>query len=171
MKLFGSLSLSFSYVVIFMTPLSLIAQENDQKRTVLFLADSARSHGYGAHDHLAGCRLLSKSLNEGNVPIDSRVHHYGWPEDASAFDGVDCVVMYGDGGQGHMVMRHLDEMDALAKKGIGIVCLHYGVEVPKGPAGEKFLEWIGGYFEMDWSVNPHWTANYSSLPDHRSPEA
>ena len=99
-------------------------------------------------------------------PIDSRVHHYGWPEDASAFDGVDCVVMYGDGGRGHMVMRHLDEMDALAKKGVGIVCLHYGVEVPKGPAGEKFLEWIGGYFETDWSVNPHWTANFSSLPDH-----
>ena len=92
--------------------------------------------------------------------------NYGWPEDASAFDGVDCVVMYGDGGRGHMVMRHLDEMDALAKKGIGIVCLHYGVEVPKGPAGEKFLEWIGGYFETDWSVNPHWTANFSSLPDH-----
>ena len=106
---------------------------------MLFLADSARSHGYGAHDHLAGCSLLSKSLNEGNVPIESRVYHYGWPEDASAFDGVDCVVMYGDGGRGHMVMRHLDEMDALAKKGVGIVCLHYAVEVPKGPAGDKFL--------------------------------
>ena len=94
------------------------------------------------------------------------MYHYGWPEDASAFDGVDCVVMYGDGGRGHMVMRHLDEMDALAKKGVGIVCLHYGVEVPKGPAGDKFLEWIGGYFETDWSVNPHWTAKFSSLPDH-----
>ena len=24
-------------------------------------------------------------------------------------------------------------------KGVGIVCLHYGVEVPKGPSGDAFL--------------------------------
>jgi type 1 glutamine amidotransferase len=74
--------------------------------------------------------------------------------------------MYGDGGRGHMVMDHLDEMDALAKKGVGIVCLHYAVEVPKGPAAKKFLKWIGGCFEADWSVNPHWTANFATLPEH-----
>src|SRR5690606_26560921 len=37
------------------------------------------------------------------------------------------------------------------------VCLHYAVEVPADPAGKYFLDWIGGYFEMHWSVNPHWT--------------
>jgi hypothetical protein len=63
-------------------------------------------------------------------------------------------------------MDHLEEMDALAKKGVGIVCLHYAVEVPKVPAGEKFLDWIGGYFEAGWSVNPHWKANFTSLPKH-----
>ena len=93
--------------------------------------------------------------------IEAKVYRYGWPEDAKVFDGVDCVVMYGDGGGGHMVNAHLAEMDALAKKGVGVVCLHYAVEVPKGPVGEKFLEWIGGYFETDWSVNPHWTAKFS----------
>ena len=146
------------------TPL-LIASDKSVKRKVLFLAGKP-SHGYGAHDHLAGSMLLSKSLNDSNLPIDSQVSHYGWPEDAKVFDGVDCVVMYGDGGPGHMVIGHLDEIDALAKKGVGIVCLHYAVEVPKGPAGEKLLEWIGGYFETDWSVNPHWTAKFASLPDH-----
>ena len=24
----------------------------------------------------------------------------------------------------------------------------------------------GGYFETDWSVNPHWTADFTALPDH-----
>ncbi len=146
------------------TPL-LSASDKSAKRKVLFLAGKP-SHGYGAHDHLAGSMLLSKSLNESNLRIESQVSHYDWPEDAKVFDGVDCVVMYGDGGPGHMVIGHLDEMDALAKKGVGIVCLHYAVEVPKGPAGEKLLEWIGGYFETDWSVNPHWTAKFASLPDH-----
>jgi type 1 glutamine amidotransferase len=135
------------------------------RRKVLFLAGDP-SHGYGAHDHLAGSRLLAKSLNDSGLPIEANVSHYGWPRDAKAFDGVDCVVMYGDGGDGHMVMKHLAEMDALAKKGVGVVCLHYAVEIPKGPAGEKLLDWIGGYFEADWSVNPHWTAKFASLPDH-----
>jgi type 1 glutamine amidotransferase len=141
------------------------ADESAAKRKVLFLAGDP-SHGYGAHDHLSGCMLLSKSLADSKVPIESNVHHYGWPKDPSAFDGVDCVVMYGDGGPGHMVIPHLDEMNALAKKGVGLVCLHYAVEVPKGTPGEKLLDWIGGYFETDWSVNPHWTANFSTLPQH-----
>jgi type 1 glutamine amidotransferase len=61
---------------------------------------------------------------------------------------------------------HLPELDALMKKGVGLVCLHYGVEVPKGPSGEALLEWTGGYFEPYWSVNPHWSAQYSNLPAH-----
>ena len=47
------------------------------------------------------------------------------------------------------------------KKGIGLTCIHYGVEVPKGAPGEYFLKWIGGYFETNWSINPHWIANFS----------
>jgi type 1 glutamine amidotransferase len=137
----------------------------ERKRKVLFLAGRP-SHGYGAHDHWAGAKLLAKSLNDSGLPIEAEVHRYGWPEDSKIFDGVDCVVIYADGGGGHIVNRHLDEMDALTKKGVGLVCLHYAVEVPKGRVGDKFLEWIGGYFETDWSVNPHWTANFSKLPDH-----
>jgi tetratricopeptide (TPR) repeat protein len=137
----------------------------DREQKVLFLA-GAPSHGYGAHDHWAGCKLLAKSLNDSGLAIEAEVHRYGWPEDSKIFDGVDCVVIYADGGGGHIVNRHLDAMDSLTKKGVGLVCLHYAVEVPKGRVGEKFLDWIGGYFETDWSVNPHWTAKYSKLPDH-----
>ena len=82
-----------------------------------------------------------------NVACD--VHLNGWPADEQFSDGADCIVMYCDGGAGHMVNKHLDEVDALAKKGVGIVCIHYGVEVPKGESGDKFLEWIGGYFETE----------------------
>ena len=28
------------------------------------------------------------------------------------------------------------------------------------------LRAVGGYFETDWSVNPHWEANFTSLPRH-----
>jgi hypothetical protein len=38
--------------------------------------------------------------------------------------------------------------------------------VPKGETGEAMLDWLGGYFEPHWSVNPHWTANFKELPQH-----
>jgi hypothetical protein len=60
----------------------------------------------------------------------------------------------------------LDELSALAKKGVGIGCIHYGVEIPAGKPGDSLLDWTGGYFEANWSVNPHWTANYKEFPKH-----
>jgi putative membrane-bound dehydrogenase-like protein len=135
------------------------------KRKVVFLAGKP-SHAYGAHEHNAGCLLLAKELQAAMPNVQCDVHLNGWPTDEHFADGADCIVMYCDGGVGHMVNKHLAEADALAKKGVGIVCIHYGVEVPKGESGDKFLEWIGGYFEADWSVNPHWTAKYDNLPNH-----
>ena len=40
------------------------------------------------------------------------------------------------------------------------------VETTPGECGEHFLKWIGGYFEPNWSVNPHWTAKFDDLPKH-----
>ncbi|MFO0868013.1 MAG: PVC-type heme-binding CxxCH protein [Pirellulales bacterium] len=135
------------------------------KRKVLFVAGKP-SHGYGAHEHYAGCVLLAKALNASNCNIQADVVRNGWPEDAKVFDGVSAIVMYSDGGGGHMVNPHLKQVDELARRGIGIACLHYAVEVPKGESGDRFLDWIGGYFEMNWSVNPHWTAKFTKFPDH-----
>jgi len=44
--------------------------------------------------------------------------------------------------------------------------VHYAVEVPKDRGGREFLNWVGGYFEADWSVNPHWEAHFDTLPKH-----
>ena len=32
--------------------------------------------------------------------------------------------------------------------------------------GPEVLQWMGGYFEANWSVNPHWDADYKELPKH-----
>lgn len=142
---------------------ALFAQPADSKN-ILFLAGRP-SHGYGAHEHYAGCQLLAKSLEESMDNVTTQVVRTDWPsEDVLAT--ADVIVMYSDGGGGHPVNKHLEQIDALAKKGVGIVCIHYAVEVPKGPAGDKFLDWIGGYFETHWSVNPHWRADFKELPEH-----
>jgi len=135
------------------------------KKKIVFVAGKP-SHGYGAHEHNAGCLLLAKELKAAMPSYETVVYQNGWPNDPSAFDGADTIIMYCDGGGGHMVNAHLDQVDALAKKGVGVVCVHYGVEVEKGKSGDRFLDWIGGYFEMNWSVNPHWTAKYEKFPDH-----
>jgi type 1 glutamine amidotransferase len=140
------------------------ADEKKVKKIVLIAG--RRSHGYGAHEHKAGCLLLAKALNESGLAVKAVVVTGGWPKDMSVLKDADAIVIYADGGGGHPFNRHIDEIDKLMKKGVGLVCLHYGVEVPKGKSGNAFLNWTGGYFETDWSVNPHWTANYKKLPDH-----
>ena len=138
--------------------------KRDKAKRIVFVAGNP-SHGYGSHEHYAGCVLLAKSLQA--VPgLQIEVVQNGWPKDESVFADADAVVMYADGGGRHPVIPHSEAMDKMADAGMGIVCLHYGVEVPKGEPGDYFLKWIGGYFEPNWSVNPHWTAKFESFPDH-----
>ena len=141
------------------------AAASGEKKKVVFVAGT-KSHGYGSHEHFAGCTLLAKSLSQALPNYEVNVIRNGWPKDESVFDGVDCVVMYADGGGNHPVIPHAAKMDAMAKKGVGVACIHYGVEVPKGEPGDHFLNWIGGYFETHWSVNPHWVAKFEKFPDH-----
>ncbi len=141
------------------------APEKKAGKKIVFVAGKA-SHGYGAHEHRAGCMLLAKALKQNLAGVQTEVYTNGWPQDPSVFESADTIVIYADGGEGHPFFKHLGEIDALMKKGVGLVCIHYAVEVPKGPAGEKFLDWTGGYFEPHWSVNPHWTADYKNFPEH-----
>ena len=140
-------------------------QEGAEKKKVLFIAGYP-SHSPGEHEHRAGAMLLAKALEEGVEEIETEVNWYGWPSEDNLFEGVASVVMYCDGGAGHLVNRRLHFMQELMSRGIGLVCIHYAVEVPKGEPGDRFVEWIGGYFETDWSVNPHWDAHFETLPEH-----
>ena len=136
------------------------------ERKIVLLAGSV-SHGKGEHEFNAGCQLLKKCLDA--VPgIKAEVHNNGWPKDEKAFEGVDAIFIYADGGEGHPFNKpeRREVIDKLMKKGVGLGCAHYAVEVPKGPTGEAFLDWIGGYFEPHYSVNPHWTANLKPFPAH-----
>ena len=135
-------------------------------KKIVLLAGSV-SHGKGEHEFNAGCQLLKKCLDA--VPgIKTEVHNNGWPKDEKAFEGADAIFIYADGGAGHPFNKpeRREVIDNLMKKGVGLGCAHYAVEVPKGPTGEAFLDWIGGYFEPHYSVNPHWIANFKSLPQH-----
>ena len=140
------------------------------QKKIVFLAGKA-SHGWGAHEHRAGCLLLADGLNAAaaskqNLPVLATVYENGWPQDPTALDNADTVVVYTDGGERHYLHSHGEAFENVMRRGVGLVCNHYGVEIPKGLSGQRFLNWIGGYFETDWSVNPTWTAKFESIPDH-----
>ena len=134
------------------------------KKVVLIAG--TKSHGYGSHEHKAGCMLLAEALNKSGLPINAVVTTEGWPKDDSILDDADSIVIYCDGGKRHPFNKNLDRLKQLSKRGTGIACIHYGVETIKGDAGDAFLDWTGGFFEPHWSVNPHWIANYKQLPKH-----
>jgi putative membrane-bound dehydrogenase-like protein len=137
-------------------------------KKIVFIAGRP-SHGYGAHEHYAGCRLLAETLKESKPGYEVTVIKNGWPSEQKELDQIaeaDTVIVYCDGGGGHLLNPHIDEFNEVMKTGAGLVCLHYGVETPKGKTGDAFLDWIGGYFEAGWSVNPHWEAEFTTFPDH-----
>lgn len=153
--------------------LNLSAHGADKK---IVLVAGRPSHGPGDHEFRAGCLLLKKCLDQ--VPgVTSEVYSNGWPtkmvegktvDDNSVFDGADAIFIYADGGGGHPAIKpeRLKVLGTLMQKGVGLGCGHYAVEVPKDKGGPEFLQWIGGYFETYWSVNPHWTANFTNFPQH-----
>jgi len=166
--LFLPLMLVLIGVVLFLnrgTAGSGAADDGKAGKKVVFIAGKA-SHGPGEHEHRAGCMLLADHLNRSGLPLHSVVVTNGWPEDESVFDGAHAVVIYADGGPNHPAIPHLGTLRKLARAGVGIGCIHYGVEVPNGDPGDTFLDLIGGYFATDWSVNPHWDADFKDLPVH-----
>lgn len=133
----------------------------------ILLIAGQQSHGPGDHEFRAGCLLLQKCLKT-VAGVTVEVYTNGWPSSDSVFEGADAVVIYSDGGGGHPAIQgdRMKIMDGLAAKGVGIGCMHFAVEVPKGPAGEAMQRWIGGYYEHLYSVNPMWVPDCKTFPNH-----
>ncbi|MHB1036691.1 MAG: family 16 glycoside hydrolase [Pirellulales bacterium] len=141
------------------------AQETKTKKIVLVAGRP--SHGPGDHEHNAGMLLFKKCLDK--LPgLEVTVCQNGWPTDPQVFDNADAVALFMDGGAGHPMIQGdgLAQIGKLMKKGVGLVCLHYAVEIPNEKGGRELLDWIGGYYERDFSINPMWTAEFKSIPEH-----
>ena len=161
----------------------------EEKKNVLLIAGRP-SHGAGEHEHNAGIQLLAAGLQQGAADRVNLVVSLGgkWPTDEQVAKA-DTIVIYSDGGNGHPALPHLDQLAKKMAAGCGFVCLHYAVEpayekagwlsadgqpVTVAPPGRsstgkgavEFKDWLGGYFEQHWSVNPHWLADFKSLPEH-----
>ncbi len=142
-------------------------QSADTKKLVIVAGKP--SHPPRMHEFNAGVQLLAKSLKD--VPdLEVEVVLNGWPKDESVFNDANAVVFYMDGGGRHEVVqedgRRLKLIDEWVKQGVGIGCMHYGVEVIPDQAGQELKRWIGGHYENMFSCNPIWEPQFAVLPDH-----
>ena len=130
---------------------------NQRPRTTkIVLVAGTASHGPGEHEFNAGVDIIADCLKK--VPgVEPVIARGNWPADDSVFDGAAAVVLYLNGGDRHPMTREnrMERMRGLMAKGVGLACLHYAVEFPKGPVGEQVLDWLGGYYETGYSTNPH----------------
>ncbi len=132
-----------------------------QEKKVICFVGHKTSHGFGAHEYNAGNHLMGEWLAKAYPGQIEARYSINWPQnEAEFFQDADSVVFFCSGGNGHLVNGHVPNFDKVMKTGAGLACLHYGVEVPIGPSGKGMLEWMGGYFEKNWSVNPHWIAEF-----------
>ena len=136
-------------------------------RKKLVMVAGRPSHAPGQHEFRAGVMLLEQCLAAAGLPLVTAVYSGGWAADPTAFDNADAIFFFADGGGNHPVLQsnRLAQIDALARRGVGVACLHYAVEVPKEKGGPEFLSWLGGYFEPHWSVNPTWKLARTELAE------
>jgi type 1 glutamine amidotransferase len=125
-------------------------------KKIAFLAGKP-SHGPGNHEWDRVARFVKECLQQAtNIePPQIDVYDNGWPANPAALDDVDAVVFFADGREMHPLAEpgRLAKIRELAKRGTGIMFVHYSIDPPAG-AQADLMAWMGGCYEAGYSQNP-----------------
>jgi len=138
-------------------------QKNAPKdvKKIVFIAGTEPHGGRGNHEFVAAAIYMARTLNATYPNVHATVYTRAkFPKDLSFADAI--IIGMDHGGK----VAESAEVAKAMQRGAGFMAIHYGVEVNKGKQGEAFLQWLGGYFEPFWSVNPWWTPKFADLPKH-----
>lgn len=132
--------------------LCLLAQTATATRVLIVVGPS--KHPPGTHEVGAGGRLLKHCLEhmENRPGVRANIL-YEWPTDKTLRDSAASVVFIGDTFPPNRFpnpQQCLAELDAMMKRGCGIVCIHYATGLRAEDVAEDgdhpLLRWMGGYF-------------------------
>ena len=132
------------------------AQEKAETGTkrLVFIAATGTHGGGGQHEFFAGATYLARRINESYPHAHAVVYpESNWPKDLTKADAI--IVLLNHGGKA----ADDPNIKAACERGAGFAAIHYGVEAKIGTQGKNYLDWMGGFFETFWSVNPTWDAN------------
>jgi type 1 glutamine amidotransferase len=147
-----------------------------QTKKIIFLA-GPKDHGRpGRHEYEKDLRALAKALEESpNLKgIETKVFVGKAPRDLSEFKDAAAIVIESDSDRDAKEVHplfppepstdhrtydpettaYLKDLDALIKKGIGVVVFHYSTWVENWTARQYYVQWIGGLWVMPVSTNP-----------------
>ncbi|HEX3149922.1 MAG TPA: ThuA domain-containing protein, partial [Gemmataceae bacterium] len=82
-------------------------------------------------------------------------HLHGWPDKPKTLDDADTIVFVSSGSDRKesdhplLVGDRLAVIEKQVKRGCGLCLIHWSTFVPKAKAGDKILDWVGGYFDYE----------------------
>lgn len=125
---------------------------NAETRVLIVVGPS--NHPPGSHEVAAGGRLMKSCIESmENVPGVKADVVTEWPNDPAVLDAVSTVVFIGDQfplARMPDAPANLASFGAKAKRGCGIVCVHYATglraEDVAADGAHPLLGWLGGYF-------------------------
>jgi hypothetical protein len=141
--------------IVLMASTRITAAADDGPATARFLIVSGPStHPPGTHESAAGARLLAHLIETAPALRPAKVEVVSaWPDDPKVLDALACVIFVGDLFPGETLAdpaRIKADIQTLADRGVGLVCLHYATGLHAEhvtPDGDHpLLRWTGGYF-------------------------
>lgn len=130
------------------------AVADDAKPTRVLLIGKDRDHPPKTHEYLAECQLLAKCLGQSDG-VEAIVSD-GWPTDPAMLEDLDAIVLYTAVGGNVLFVDEARraQVEELLKGGVGLVAIHWSTDATPGVAGDKQLEYLGGWFSPTFSEIP-----------------
>ena len=118
-------------------------------RTRVLLIPTKLDHPWATHMYTDVCRILAACLNQ-SPGVEAVVSpELDWPKDERILDDVDAIVYYSrPSGDIFLAPEHKAQAEALMKRGVGFVAIHWSTGVEK-ELSTPFLDLLGGWFNFD----------------------
>ncbi|MFY9341309.1 MAG: ThuA domain-containing protein [Planctomycetota bacterium] len=158
-----------SLVCLFLSAVAFAADPPKTRKVVLIAGPLDGGHPAGTHEYEKTVRAFKHCLdNATNVKgVRVEAHLAGWPDRPGTLDDADTIVLVSSGSDRRAADHPLLVGDRLAviekqmNRGCGLCLIHWSTFVPKEAAGDKVLEWVGGYF--DYQSGPAVNGWYSKI--------
>src|SRR5262249_53999730 len=140
---------------------AVLGEEPRPRKIVLIAGEKDKGHPKGTHEYELSVRLLGFCLKESGIKgLRVESHFNGWPRDEQTLDDAATIVVISSGAdrreQDHplLVGERLAVLEKQMKRGCGLVTIHWTTFFPNEKAGEKMLDWVGGYFDYQSGPAP-----------------
>lgn len=137
-----------------------------ERQSFVFYTDDGE-HGWMEHENTAGAILFAKRLAAAVPGSESIVLRETFPDEALLAKATS-IILFCSGTDIHPLndAAKRQSLEAAMKAKKGLVAIHWGLEAGS-PEGSEFLKHnLGGFFEVNYSVNPMWKADFKEIPGH-----